>query len=80
MKPFGKRVILKVDIINKKQPNGTELEEPSQEAKVIVSNNPEIKKGSKVMFNYYGAISIDALKTRKNVVLVVDEEDIYALL
>lgn len=80
MKPYKNRVILKVDVVQEKQPDGTKLDKPSQEATVVVSNTPDLKRGAKVMFNYYGAISIDSKKTKKNLTLVVDECDIYAVL
>jgi len=79
LKPFGKRVILKVELIEAEQPDGSKRQEPSPEAKVVRSNNKEIKKGDTVYFNYYGAISIEGLKTKKTVTLVVDEEDIFAI-
>jgi co-chaperonin GroES (HSP10) len=80
MRPYGKRVILKVDLVMVEQPDGTKREEPSSEAKVMMSNTKDIKKGDTVFFNYFGAISIESKKTKKSIVLVVDEEDIFAIL
>ena len=80
IKPLGKRVILKVDLIVVEQPDGSKREEPKPEGKVFQSNCPDIKKGSIVYFNYFGAISIETMKTKKNITLVVDEDDIFAIL
>lgn len=77
--PFGNRVLLQVPIIIVK--NGTEeREEPSQEGKVMASNVEGVKKGQTVFFNPYGAVSVNSLKTKKAIVLIVDAEDVYATL
>lgn len=77
-KPFKNRVIVRVALVMKEQPDGSKREEPSQEATVISSNNPELPSGKKVFFNYYGAVNIESLKTKKSLVLVVDEDEIFA--
>lgn len=76
IKPIGSRCVLKCDITTDKDGN----EQISQEAKVIDSNMEEVKKGDTVFFNQYGAVSVNSLKTKKNIILIVDSEDIYGLL
>jgi co-chaperonin GroES (HSP10) len=73
IKPVGQRCVLKVDISLDKDGN----EQISQEAKVIDSGVEEIKKGDTVFFNQFGAVSVNSLKTKKNMVLICDSEDIY---
>lgn len=76
IKPVGNRTVLKCDITVDKENN----EIISPEAKVIDSNSEELSKGDTVFFNQYGAVSVNSLKTKKNIVLIVDNEDIYGLL
>ena len=76
IKPTGQRCVLKVELSLDKDGN----EVVAQEAKVIESGVSEIKKGDIVFFNQFGAVSINSLKTKKNIVLIVDSEDIYAVL
>lgn len=73
IKPIGNRVLLKCDL--KIDKDGNEV--IGQEAKVIDSNFKEVKKGDIVFFNQYGAVSVNSLKTKKNIILIVDAEDIY---
>jgi co-chaperonin GroES (HSP10) len=73
IKPVGQRCVLKVDISLDKDGNET----ISQEAKVIDSGVEGIKKGDTVFFNQFGAVSVNSLKTKKNMVLICDAEDIY---
>ena len=73
MKPLGQRCILKCTLFVK---DG--VEDVEQEAKVVESGVDDIKKGDIVFFNQYGAVSVNSLKTKKNAVLIVDAEDIYA--
>ena len=75
MRPIGNRVFLKVNI--KTDKDGNEIIE--QEAKVIESNVDDVKKGDTVFFNQYGAVSVNSMKTKKNIFLIVDLEDIYAV-
>lgn len=76
MKPVGNRVFLKVNIRVDK--NGNEVID--QEAKVVESNMEGIKKGDTVFFNQYGAVSVNSMKTKKNIFLIVDAEDVYGKL
>ncbi len=76
IKPIGQRCVLKVELSLDK--DGNEI--VAQEAKVMESRVSEIKKGDKVFFNQFGAVSVNSLKTKKNIVLIVDSEDIYAVL
>ena len=76
MKPIGDRVMLSVDLTVDKDGNET----ISQEAKVIESNLEGVNKGDTVFFNQFGAVSVNSLKTKKKMVLIVDSEDIYGKL
>lgn len=73
MKPVGNRVVLKVKIHTNKEG----VEEIEQEAKVLESGIADVKKGDIVFFNQFGAVSVNSLKTKKDMVLIVDAEDIY---
>jgi co-chaperonin GroES (HSP10) len=76
IKPIGARVVLNVDISLDKDGN----EVISQEAKVLDSGIDDIKKGDTVFFNQFGAVSVNSLKTKKKMVLIVDSEDVYGKL
>jgi len=76
MKPVGRRVVLKCDLSLDK--DGNEI--VSQEAKVLDSGIEEVKKGDVVFFNQFGAVSVNSLKTKKGIVLIVDSEDVYGKL
>lgn len=76
MKPVGNRVFLKVAIRTDKDGN----EEIDQEAKVVDSNMEGVKKGDTVFFNQYGAVSVNSMKTKKHIFLIVDSEDVYGKL
>lgn len=73
MKPVGNRAVLKVKIHTNKEG----VEEIEQEAKVLESGIADVKKGDIVFFNQFGAVSVNSLKTKKDMVLIVDAEDIY---
>ena len=75
MKPGGNRLFLKVNIRTDKDGN----EEIDQEAKVVESNMEGVKKGDTVFFNQYGAVSVNSMKTKKHIFLIVDAEDVYGL-
>lgn len=75
MKPVGNRVLLKVPIFVDEDG----VEQYAQEAKVVESNMEGIKKGNTVFFNQFGAVSVDSLKTKKYIFLIVDAEDIYGV-
>lgn len=70
---------MKVDLITKKNEQGTEFTDLSREAKVLESNNEFIKKGSMVYYNPRGCVSVEALSTKKNITLIVEACDIYAV-
>jgi len=76
IKPVGTRVVLKCDLFT----NEKGEEDVKQEAKVIESNCDDIKKGDVVFFNQYGAVSVNSTKTKKNITLIVDSEDIYGVI
>jgi len=76
IKPTGNRVVLKCDLFT----NEKGEEDVKQEAKVLESGDSEIKKGNIVFFNQYGAVSVNSTKTKKNITLIVDSEDIYAVI
>lgn len=76
IKPVGTRVVLKVKLkVNKEG-----IEEVEQEAKVLESGIDDVKKGDTVFFNQFGAVSVNSLKTKKDIVLIIDAEDVYGLL
>lgn len=75
MKPVGNRVLLKVNIHTNKEG----VEEYEQEAKVVESNMEGVKKGATVFFNQFGAVSVNSMKTKKHIFLIVDAEDVYGI-
>ena len=76
IKVVGERVLLQINIL--KDEKGEE--QPSQEGKVLQSGVDDVKKGATVFYNPFGAVSINSLKTKKHMFLVVDGEDVYATL
>lgn len=76
IKPVGQRVVLKCDLFT----NEKGEEDVKQEANVVESNCDGIKKGDIVFFNQYGAVSVNSTKTKKNITLIVDAEDIYGII
>ena len=87
MKPLGNRAILKITknyLMDKKKPlldeGGNPVYEQEQIATVISSNIPELKKGDKVIPIIRGGVPIYSQETKKYVVVVIDQEDIYAKL
>ena len=79
MKALGNRVLLQVNIVKKKQADGTEKEDISREG-VVLQSSGELKKGDKVYYNPYGCVEIESKRTKKNLTLCVDLEDVYVLL
>ena len=79
MKALGNRVLLQVNIVKRKQEDGTTKEDISREGLVLQSSG-ELKKGSKVYYNPYGGVEIESKRTKKALVLCVDMEDVYVLL
>lgn len=76
LKPAGDRCLIKVDIITKKTAEG-ETQDISREAKIVESNNPNFKKGMTVYYNPRGCINVETLATKKNILLIIDADDIY---
>lgn len=79
MKPIGQRLIIKVKK-NIKKEGELEVIDLSQEAKVVESNIPEVKKGDVVYYNPRGCINIQNLETKKEITLIIDSDDVYAKL
>lgn len=79
MKALGNRVLLQVNIIKRKQEDGTEKDDISREATVLQSVG-ELNKGDLVYYNPYGAVEIESKRTKKSLVLCVDLEDVYVVL
>lgn len=79
MKVLGNRVLLSVPIVKRKMDDGTEKEDLSREATVLASAG-EMKKGDVVYYNPYGGVEIESKRTKKALTLVVDMEDVYAVL
>lgn len=85
LKPFGNRCLLKIDktyLKEKGKPVLDELGKPQyvqeQEATVVSSNVPELKKGMKVYPVIRGGVPIYKEETPKYLLVVIDAEDIYA--
>lgn len=76
--PLGDRIILKVELIRKKQKDGTETIDISREAKVE-EGNKDIKKGSTVYYNPRGCIQVETMNTKKHIYLIVDTIDVYGI-
>ena len=51
LKPVGDRVLLKIKLVEKKNADGKKFTDLDREAKVLESNNKEIKKGATVYYN-----------------------------
>jgi co-chaperonin GroES (HSP10) len=82
MKPIYEevgRTILKVQKLFKKTKDG-EIVDISREAKVIETTHPELKKGDMVYYNPRGCINLEILETKKEIVMCVDNVDIYVRL
>jgi hypothetical protein len=80
MKPIYEevgRTILKVQKLFKKTKDG-DLVDLSREAKVVASTHPDIfKKGMVVYYNPRGCVNIETLETKKEIIMTVDNIDIY---
>ena len=79
LKPLGDRVLLKIKLVEKKNAEGVKFTDLDREAKVIESNNKDIKKGSTVYYNPRGCIQIETMSTKTYVVLIIDASDVYGL-
>jgi hypothetical protein len=80
MKQLGERTIIKVQKIYAKTKDGTETMDVSREGVVLSTNHPELKKGDKVYYNPRGCVNIEVKDTKKEMVLVVDNDDLYCLI
>ena len=90
MKPIGNRVILQMNkkyLFGKNEKGkkvpmldeyGNHSFKSEEYGKVLSSNVPEIKKGSKVYPIIRGGVPLNHLETKKYQVIVIDQEDIYA--
>jgi len=87
MKPYGNRCIVRIakrfQYGADKKPviseDGIHIYEPEQEAKVLSSNIPDIKKGMTIIPIIRGGVPIRSLEDKKSVVVSLDGEDIYAV-
>lgn len=79
LKPIGDRVILKIKLVEKRNDKGEKFTDLDREAKVLESNNKDIKKGSTVYYNPRGCIQIETMKAKNSVVLIIDACDVYGL-
>lgn len=79
LKPIGDRVLLKIKLVEKRNENGEKFTDLDREAKVLESNNKDIKKGATVYYNPRGCIQIETMKTKNAVVLIIDASDVYGL-
>lgn len=87
MKPLGNRVILRIDkkyLMDGKKPlldeGGNPVYEQEQISTVISSNVPELKKGDKVIPIIRGGVPVYSQETKKHLIVVIDVEDIFAVL
>jgi len=80
MKPLGERTILKVEKVEKKDKEGNKYTDISRQAEVLQTNSKDVKKGDIVYYNPRGCINVEAKDTKKNMVLIVDNCDLYAKL
>lgn len=79
MQVIGNRVLVKAENIYKKE-DGKELWAGLKpKGKVVVSNCEELKKGDSVYFTPFSGVEISELSTKKERALVVDIEDVYAV-
>lgn len=79
LKPVGDRVLLKIKLVEKKNAEGQKFTDLDREAKVLESNNKDIKKGATVYYNPRGCIQIETMKGKGFVVLIIDSSDVYGL-
>lgn len=79
MKVLGNRVLLQVDIIKRKNQDGTEVDDISREGLVIAVGDitTDLKKGDKVYYNPFGMVEIESKRTKKSLFLCVDADDVY---
>jgi co-chaperonin GroES (HSP10) len=77
LKPVGDRVLLKIKLVEKKNAEGQKFTDLDREAKVLESNNRDIKKGATVYYNPRGCIQIETMKGKGFVVLIIDAQDVY---
>ena len=84
-KPLGNRCILKIDkkyMFDGKKPilddAGKQAFDIEKEGTVLVSNIEGLKKGMVVVPIIRGGVPINSEETKKHIVLVIDEADIYA--
>jgi hypothetical protein len=86
-KPYGNRCVVRIkkhyitDENGKSAigDDGTPIYEPEQEAKVLSSNIPEIKKGMIIVPIIRGGVPLRKMEDKKSVVISLDAEDIYAV-
>ena len=80
--PLGCRTVLKVEKITKKDKEGNEYTDLSRQALVLATDDSllGIKKGDIVYYNPRGCINIEAKETKKDMVLIVDNCDLYGKL
>ena len=77
MQTLGNRVLLSVEKVITKNPDGSENLDIKKIGKVVLSDNEQLKKGDEVYFNPFGGIKVDHLETKKALFLVTDFEDIF---
>lgn len=85
-KPFGNRATIRINkqyLFDKKKPvldeDGHQRFDLDREGTVLVSNISGLKKGSVVVPIIRGGVPISQEETKKYIVLVIDENDIYAV-
>lgn len=87
LKPHGNRVLVKMNKRYLKErsgvpmldEDGNKVFDQEQEAKVVKSNIDGIKKGMTIYPVIRGGVPIYKKETKKYTIVVIDEEDIYAV-
>ena len=79
LKPLGDRVLLKIKLVERKNEQGEKITDLDREAKVLLSNDEKIPKGSTVYYNPRGCIQIETMKSKGYVVLIIDSCDVYGI-
>jgi hypothetical protein len=86
IKPFGTRVLVRINkrYLSEKSgkplldENGNHVFDQDQEAKILVSNVPGLKKGQIIYPVIRGGVPIYKNETKKYLDVIIDIEDIYA--
>lgn len=79
MKVIGNRVLVKAENLYRKEDGKEMWVGIKPKGKVVTSNCEDLKKGDAVYFTPFSGVEIAELSTKKERALVVDLEDVYAV-